>query len=61
MEKNFLQALREYHAIVVGISMEYPIEMLTVENIRNDHTELDFMDNEDIELLIENVFNHINK
>lgn len=45
-------ALKEYSNILDNMRNEYTKKELTVKAIRNDHPELNFMDNEEIEILI---------
>lgn len=49
---DFCSALLEYAAIVRGIAKEYQGQA-TIEIIRLEHPELDFMDDEDIQNIIE--------
>ena len=46
-------ALKEYSAIVSGTREEYTKEELTVGIIRKDHPELTFMDDDEIETIID--------
>lgn len=52
-----LEALKEYAAIVAGTRDEYTQEELTVSAIRRDHPELNFMDDDEIQEIID----HANK
>lgn len=52
---NLREALAEYTAIVEGAREEYGQEELTVEAIRRDHPELNFMDDDEIETIIRQV------
>lgn len=49
---NLREALAEYAAIVEGTREEYTKEELTISIIREDHPELNFMDDEEIETII---------
>lgn len=51
--KNLRGALKEYADIVQGVRGEYSAEELTIGILRNDHPELDFMDNEEIQTIID--------
>jgi hypothetical protein len=53
--ENLREALAEYTAIVEETRAEYSQEELTVEAIRRDHPELDFMDDDEIETIIRQV------
>lgn len=54
--KNFREALKEYHDIVKGVKEEYTKEQRTINNIRKDHPELNFMDDDEID----DIINHAN-
>lgn len=45
---NIVKALKECMNIVKSIARDYT-DMTTVEELRTDHPELDFMDDEEIE------------
>jgi hypothetical protein len=46
-------ALKEYAAIVKGTREEYTQQELTVKVVREDHPKLDFMDDEEIQEIID--------
>ena len=50
---NLREAIAEYAAIVEGTREEYTQEELTVSIIRQDHPELDFMDDDEIQEIID--------
>lgn len=49
--KNFVKALAEYYAIVKGLAEEYENEV-SVNIIRADHPELNFMDDDEIDEIL---------
>jgi hypothetical protein len=49
---GLIKALEEYTVIVEGLGAEYTQSELTVAIIREEHPELDFMDDEEIENII---------
>lgn len=52
MMKNLSEALKEYSLIVEGMAKDYTEKELTIDIIRKDHPELDFMDDDEIEDII---------
>jgi hypothetical protein len=50
--KNLSKAIKEYSLIVEGMAKEYTEKELTVDIIRKDHPELNFMDDDEIEDII---------
>lgn len=53
---NLSKAIKEYSLIVAGMAKEYTEKELTIDIIRKDHPELNFMDNDEIE----NIINYAN-
>lgn len=51
-DKDIAEALSEYFQIVKSVSYDYT-DAATVEDIRADHPELNFMDDEEIEEILE--------
>lgn len=58
--KNLREALAEYAAIIEGLATEYT-NGTTVETVRAEHSELDFMDGEEIAELLEHAKNMTTK
>lgn len=58
--KDIRAALAEYAAIVEGFAKEYTDDT-TVETVRAEHSELDFMEDDEIEKLLEHAKNQRNK
>ena len=52
---DFSKALKEYTAIVKGLTEEYCMAELSVERIRQDHLELDFFEDDELEMIIHQV------
>jgi hypothetical protein len=52
MLKNLSEALKEYSLIVEGMAKDYTEKELTIDIIRKDHPELNFMDDDEIEDII---------
>lgn len=48
-----IEALKEYSAIVSGTREEFTEGELTIKAIRKDHPELDFMDDDEIQEIID--------
>lgn len=46
------KALQEYDGIVKGMRKEYTEKELTIKTIRKEHPELDFLDNEELQEII---------
>ena len=51
--KDIKKALKEYDTIVKGVRSEYTKEELTIDIIRQEHPELNFMDDEELQIIID--------
>lgn len=58
--ENLAKALAEYSAIVKGIAEEYANDV-TVNIIRADHPELNFMDDDEIDEILGHAEKHRNR
>lgn len=55
---DLFNALKEHAAIVEGLREEYTQDKLTLKAVRKDHPELNFMDDDEIETIIQQANEH---